>query len=172
MARRRRSSIALVLLLARGRPLPARLEFGVRLARRIRSVDFAGRVALYLFATATGGAFAVQASQPERWVAVLLALVDPAWAMLALLALAAASPSLVHPRRLVFPLPLTLPLVYAALLSAIWHLRVQPAHFLETGPFRAALVWGQPLFLGAVTLGQILLLSAVALLRPRARRVQ
>lgn len=74
-------------------------------------------------------------------------------------------PDLVAPRRVVFPLPVTLPLVYSLLIIVsvvLW--TTNGSSIVATDPtLNRAMLWSQPLPLGMTVALQCLVLSVVAL---------
>ena len=121
---------------------------------------------MYACAAAYGAFFVYRSSAtPGLYLGVILGL--PALAAILFIFTAVLVPNLLAPRRLVFPLNLTLPPVYAAyvVLSVMLLTSTGSSLILPYDRIRAALFWTRPGILILVTLSQILCLSVLALFR-------
>jgi hypothetical protein len=98
----------------------------------------------------------------------------PAFAWVGLVVLGCVVPQLLSPGRLVFPLNLTLPAVYTALLLMIHALVMRTGNSIIAPSDRLlpAVMWGQPVFLGlSYFLGALALSATLAVARAAKRDV-
>ena len=123
---------------------------------------------LTMYACAAGyGAFIVynSSSRPGVYLGVVLGL--PAIAAIMFLITAFSVPSLLAPKRLVYPLNVTLPLVFAAyvVLTGMLLTSTGSSLIIPFDKLRVALFWLSPRVLILVTLSQIACLTALTKLK-------
>ena len=97
----------------------------------------------------------------------------PAFAWVGLVVLSCAVPQLLSPGRLAFPLNLTLPAIFTALLLLIHALVMRTGNSIIAPSDRLlpAVMWGQPLFLGiSFVLGALALSTMLAIALANRRR--
>jgi len=121
---------------------------------------------MYACAAGYGGYVVLRSSStPGMYIGIVLGL--PAVATALFLVTSLAVPSLLAPRRLVFPLNVTLPPVFAAFLLLTVMLLTSTGNslILPYDRLRAAMFWASPSVLVLVTLSQVLCLTVLAMLK-------
>jgi len=117
---------------------------------------------MYACAAGYGAYFVIRStSTPSMYLGVILGL--PAVATVLFLLTSFAVPSLLAPRRMAFPLNLTLPFVYAAfvVLTVMLLTSTGSSLIIPFDRLRAAEFWKQPAVLALVTFSQIVCLTAL-----------
>lgn len=134
--------------------------------RRGELLNLAAQLGAVLFLiAAVVGYLCLDRSQFNSWQDLAVLAGPVASASLLFVAAAMFAPGLLAPRRLAFPLNVTLPIVFAALVRAsvvLW-LSPQSAVFATQEALRPAMVWTRPFPLIYAAVAQCFVLSCFAL---------
>ncbi len=111
-------------------------------------------------------------SGPGNLLSYSVVLSVPAFAWVGLVVLGCSVPQLLSPGRLAFPLNLTLPAIYTALLLMVHALVMRTGNSIIAPSDRLlpAVMWGQPIFLAMSLLLGALALSAILAVARAAKR--
>ena len=133
-----------------------------------KRMSLASRCALPMYACSAGyGGYVVfkDSSTPGSYLGIILGL--PAIAMALMVILTATVPDLLAPQKLVFPLNITLPLVFSSLLllTVLLLTSTGSSLIIAHDRLRVAMFWANPTVIFLVTLSQILCLTVLALFK-------
>ena len=123
---------------------------------------------MYACSAGYGGYFVLRGSStPHNYLGIILGI--PAVAMAFFMVTTLIVPNLLAPRRVTFPLNLTLPPVFAAftVLSVMLLTSTGNSLIVPYDRVRAAMFWASPYVLILVTISQVLCLTLLSLLKTK-----